>query len=432
VVGVCAAIGNATNTDPVVWRVLIAILAFFGGIGLLIYVLGWLVIPQDGDQASPLEALFGRGRSSTSPIVTVLLCILAGGLVFASLRGSFWSPVLLAAVAVGVAVLLSRRGGRVGAAGAGGGAPASERPPGAGGQAPAGGWTVPPTGASNPAYRAPFAPHGPYGQQQPYPPAGAAYQDTREYPLAGREPDPWSAPVGSALPPPPPPPPPPAMGRPKPPRQRKPRSPLGRYTFFALCLALGGLAVLAVTGLAVPPSGYVALGLGVVGAGLLIGAFMGRARGLIALGIILAIAMPPALIGETVRWDHVRSDIARNRNFDNQTWQPTSFDEVQPTYRSDVGNATLDLSQVDFTGQHGDVTVSAGAGNVDVLLPSAVDTTVTVQNGMGNVDLFGERQSKGMSEESDGVTNLGPDGTGGGDLNLTIHAGMGNVEVSRS
>jgi predicted membrane protein len=217
--------------------------------------------------------------------------------------------------------------------------------------------------------------------------------------------------------------------QPRPPKQR---SPLGRYTFFALCLALGGLAVLAVTGVGVSPSAYVALGLAVVGAGLLVGAFLGRARGLIALGIILAMAMPPALIGETVRWDHVRSDIARNRNFDNQTWRPVSFDSVQPSYRSDLGNATLDLTQVDFTGQDGTIDVSAGAGNVKVLLPSTVDTTVTVQNGMGNVTLFGDQQPHGFRNGDESVTNLGSDGTGGGTLNLSINAGMGNVEVVRS
>ncbi|HEX2772291.1 MAG TPA: PspC domain-containing protein, partial [Micromonosporaceae bacterium] len=43
--GVCAAIGRATNTDPVLWRVLLAVLGFFGGIGILLYVAAWLIIP---------------------------------------------------------------------------------------------------------------------------------------------------------------------------------------------------------------------------------------------------------------------------------------------------------------------------------------------------------------------------------------------------
>lgn len=418
VVGVCAALGQATNTDPVLWRVLLAILAFFGGIGVLLYALGWLIIPQEGDQASPVEALFGRGRSSTSPIVTILLCVLAVLLAFTSLHMSFWSPVLLAGMAVGVVVLLGRRSGRAPAGGTAGSAT---------GTAGAAGFSVPPTGASNPAYRAPFAPHGPYQS-----PTSAAYQDTREYPLAGRDPDPWTAATGSRPmpPPPPPPPPPPVLNRPRPPRQR---SPLGRYTFFALCLALGGLAVLAVTGLARPaPSAFVALGLGVVGVGLLVGAFLGRARGLIALGIVLAVAMPPALIGETVPWQQVRSDVARNRDFDDQTWHPASLAEVQPTYRTSLGNGTLDLSKVDFTGHDTTVNLSAGAGNVTVVLPPEVDTTVTVHNGMGNVTLFGQEQPHPYRDGDQAITNLGPDGKGGGTLTLLINAGMGNVEVSRS
>src|SRR5437764_14019986 len=43
--GVCAASGRATNTDPVLWRVLIAVLSLVGGIGVLVYLVGWLFIP---------------------------------------------------------------------------------------------------------------------------------------------------------------------------------------------------------------------------------------------------------------------------------------------------------------------------------------------------------------------------------------------------
>ena len=65
--GVCAAIGRATNTDPVLWRVLLAVLGFFGGVGILVYVAAWLIIPGEGDTASPIESMLGRGRSSMSP-----------------------------------------------------------------------------------------------------------------------------------------------------------------------------------------------------------------------------------------------------------------------------------------------------------------------------------------------------------------------------
>ena len=50
------------------WRVLLAVLGFFGGVGMLVYLIGWLIIPGEGDTASPIESLLGRGRSGMSPV----------------------------------------------------------------------------------------------------------------------------------------------------------------------------------------------------------------------------------------------------------------------------------------------------------------------------------------------------------------------------
>ena len=43
VAGVCAAFGRYTGTDPVLWRVTVAVLAVFGGAGFVLYALGWLL-----------------------------------------------------------------------------------------------------------------------------------------------------------------------------------------------------------------------------------------------------------------------------------------------------------------------------------------------------------------------------------------------------
>src|SRR5690606_40663132 len=69
VAGVCAAVGRATGTDPVLWRVVLAVLVCFGGVGLLIYLLLWLGLPEEGDTATPIESLFGQGRSATSSVL---------------------------------------------------------------------------------------------------------------------------------------------------------------------------------------------------------------------------------------------------------------------------------------------------------------------------------------------------------------------------
>jgi phage shock protein PspC (stress-responsive transcriptional regulator) len=106
--GVCASVGRATNTDPVLWRVLFAVLTLFGGVGLLAYLIGWLLIPADGDTASPVEAVLGRGVSRTSAPVAVIGAVVAM-LVFALVASEGLRPAVVGALVVlGAAVLLSR------------------------------------------------------------------------------------------------------------------------------------------------------------------------------------------------------------------------------------------------------------------------------------------------------------------------------------
>jgi hypothetical protein len=48
----------------VLWRVVLAVLVIFGGIGALIYLIAWLLLLADGDTASPIEAL----AAAASPV----------------------------------------------------------------------------------------------------------------------------------------------------------------------------------------------------------------------------------------------------------------------------------------------------------------------------------------------------------------------------
>ncbi|TDC60445.1 PspC domain-containing protein, partial [Micromonospora sp. KC207] len=106
--GVCAAIGRATNTDPVLWRVLLAVLGFFGGIGILVYVTAWLIIPGEGDTASPVESMLGRGRSSMSPVTVIVLSILVAVSFGYIVTDAFRAVLLGAAILIGGALLLNR------------------------------------------------------------------------------------------------------------------------------------------------------------------------------------------------------------------------------------------------------------------------------------------------------------------------------------
>ena len=45
--GVCGGLGNYLNVDPVLVRVVWAILFFAAGVGLLAYILAWIIIPEE-------------------------------------------------------------------------------------------------------------------------------------------------------------------------------------------------------------------------------------------------------------------------------------------------------------------------------------------------------------------------------------------------
>ena len=90
------------------WRVLLAVLGFFGGIGILVYVAAWLIIPTEGDTASPVESMLGRGRSSMSPVTVIVLGILVAASFGYIVTDAFRAVLLGAAILVAGALLLNR------------------------------------------------------------------------------------------------------------------------------------------------------------------------------------------------------------------------------------------------------------------------------------------------------------------------------------
>ena len=47
--GVAGGLGRYAGIDPLIFRILFVVLAVFGGSGLLLYALGWLLVPEDGE-----------------------------------------------------------------------------------------------------------------------------------------------------------------------------------------------------------------------------------------------------------------------------------------------------------------------------------------------------------------------------------------------
>jgi phage shock protein PspC (stress-responsive transcriptional regulator) len=437
VAGVCAALGRATNTDPVLWRVLLAVLSFFSGVGVLIYLIGWLLIPSEGDSASPVESLLGRGRSGMQPISVVLLGC-AAALTFAVVvHGGFRATLVAVAVVFGTAMLLRRTGWdppnfrpfqspepRTAAFPFGPGGPsaappqpdaafAASAPP----AAPAAGATTAPASAGEPV-TTPLPPTPPnytppnYTAPQFTPPQFAPPTGGYRPPFAPH--GPWA---GSRHPAYGPTPPPKAPKAPKPPRER---SKLGRITFFAVLVVIGALALINSAGVGVPVSAFFAASLATIAVGLIVGAWLGRARGLIFLAFLATFGL--VLSSGAERYG---DQIGRN------DFRPKTVEAVADRYDFTVGNATIDLRAVDFsTAARQDTTVVMKFGQVKVLLPDNVDSTVSVDMDGGRANVFG-KEWDGKDVNSQDVTDLGADGAGGGNLHLTIQMDTGNVEVSR-
>jgi phage shock protein PspC (stress-responsive transcriptional regulator)/predicted membrane protein len=437
--GVCAALGRATNTDPVLWRVVLAVLSLFGGIGVLAYLLGWLLMPAEGDTATPVEALVGRGHSGTSSVITVLVAIIVV-LALAVAVSEPFRPGLLGAVLLGGAVLLllrdQRTKSRVGPAAASGPAPGVADPataapadPGTGEPAGAQGWpggvaaTAVPTrgaetGPGGAAPPPPFAPHGPFQPahgQRPYgPPAPPGpYGPPGQYGPPGGPP-----PYGYGRPPGPPPPP------PRPPKPPKPTFRLGLLTMSMILIGIGLLAAFDVA-YGVPGTAYIALTLAVIGVGLVIGAWLGRSRGLIPLGILVTLALAAGVGARDVHHD-----------WSSVTWTPTNVTELtESSFEHQLGRATLDLTNVDFASMASltdtmILSAKVDVGELIVILPPDVDVVVEASVDVGEANVFNETWG-GLGQTRRVITDNGADGPGGGTLRLDARVDVGSLEVTR-
>jgi hypothetical protein len=222
-------------------------------------------------------------------------------------------------------------------------------------------------------------------------------------------------PVQGPTQPPLPPPAPPA------PVAAKTRSPLGRLVLSLALFGVGIVALIDVAGARVPASVYFAVALTVVAAGLLAGAWYGRARWLIAVGAVLSVLLAITAAVEGANWTADHQTV---------TWQPAGFEQVQPSYSLDAGNAVLDLSGVNFTGHTTLVDVHVSAGNLTVVLAPTVDARINSTVAIGNATVLGQHWN-GIGQSQHTVTDNGVDGPGGGTLTLTATVNVGNLEVRR-
>ena len=200
---------------------------------------------------------------------------------------------------------------------------------------------------------------------------------------------------------------------------------LGGLTLSATLLVIGVLAAVDTSGVDLPAGTYPAAALTVLGLGLLVGAWRGRARGLVWLGLVLAVVTLAASV--TAPW-HDRFGRGRGVDLD---LRPTSVSELPANADYSAGEVRYDLTAVPFTGQTARLGASIGFGEIVVTVPRDVDVTVHASTGVGGIDLMSQGTRGGFGTDRT-VTDLGPDGAGGGTLDLDLNAGFGHLEVRRA
>ncbi|MEV6321458.1 PspC domain-containing protein [Nocardia sp. NPDC051787] len=75
IAGVAAGFARRYDIDPVLVRVAFVVSTIFGGAGIVLYLLAWLLLSAAGDQVSAAESLVGKGHSSQSQTKSIVLIV---------------------------------------------------------------------------------------------------------------------------------------------------------------------------------------------------------------------------------------------------------------------------------------------------------------------------------------------------------------------
>jgi phage shock protein PspC (stress-responsive transcriptional regulator) len=354
--GVAGGVADALGIDVVLVRLGFVVSAFFGGLGVIAYVLGWLLLPA-APATSPATSPRGDRRQLLGYGLVALGLLAVGGRLGWSFRGDgiFWPLVL---VALGAAVLWLRT-----------------RDDG----------DVPP---------APEGPDPPAGPTRAGPTTGLALDvtesNTRPLPTP-------TSPAGA----------------------KRERSVLGAVTVSALLVLAGVAWVLDASGLWVVDLGVLtAVALAIVGGALVISAWFGRARGLIALAIPLVL-----LVGA-----FGLVDVPLRGGIGDPTHHPRAIGAIDHQYELAIGNLSVDLRDVDFSGARRHVRAQVGIGQLNLTVPEGVRVVLDAHAGAGGVTAFGRSARECCPTD---VRRVSPGTSGGGVLYLDAEVGAGHVDVTR-
>ena len=408
IAGVAGGISRHFGIDPVIVRIGFIVLAFLGGAGLALYLVGWLALPRDTSGSIVTDTLGNEDPHRIRGMAAIVLIgagLAATALLSRSLFELFASTITAAPylalmlIAAGAALVL---------------------------------WPRPSGGASTPTAPAPASPAAAAAPTPPVPAAArsAAAPLTQVHeatPVSATNPTPEqaavivpeaAAPTGAA------------SGPVRKSRRRRRRSATGLLTVAVLLVFAGGTLLLA--GLDVREASIaetLAVAVIITGAGLAVSAFLVPARGLLVLGAVLAAPLVVTAGTDVALWSGVgerRVEIA-------------SPDDLQGEYRYGLGELVVDMRRLELGGAERSVDIGLVIGEIRVYVPDSVEVAIDAEVGAGSVetwhqgragqDLFGidYQNRRGIGIDHD--LRLLPVGDPAGRLRLELDLGAGTVQV---
>lgn len=400
IAGVCGALATRWRVDPLLVRVCAVLAALSGGIGLVLYAFGWLWFPRQGEQEAPIHRLLPATKSWPRTAVLLGVAIICGTMLTAFGGSAPFGLVPL--VVVGVIAWVYRRPSVDSRDQS---APLAPRPPSAPADTPflqaARDWQqrVQDVRSGRPDQSTP-----PQDDPPPSPSAGA-HTPTAAVKSYLAEPDPVGLyaphPTGSSA------------------VTTTPRRRTARLWWVALALVglvSSGLAIADAAGATIPASAYlagVALALGMC---LVVSAFTGRPRWLIAATIVASLtalaSTAPSVPTPTLENDG--------------TLSYTQVGDIPTEISRDSGRLVLDLSKLTVD-EDRSVTIRVDAGSVLVHLPKDQTNPVAIH---ATTD-FGRIVVNGRAHHGQDLVVDESFGNGDNLLRLDLHTDAGMIEVDR-
>lgn len=386
--GVSAGLGDYLDINAWWIRLAFIILTVFGGAGVLIYAIAWIVIPDERDEDPIITGWLRRLDTSDGGAIFGFVLIGAAALIVLSQVADV-SGAIVVALILFVAGLLLYRGDLL---------VPKKTPPDA-------------TPSNDERSDDPMS------------------DDTTNEPDSlgtdgGEGTDAVPSTTATALiepaPPAPPTPPPAAPARrrePRPPREPRERSMLGRITLAVGLIVLAGMALLdlAFDSITIEPIHYLGAAVASVGLGLIVGGFVGKARWLILVGLLLM----PAL------WFTSFWPSGLDWNFGDRRYEPVTVDSVQSDYSLGMGSMRLDLTGLTPVelAEVGKIDASVGMGELVVYLPADVYVRLVAEVGAGEIS--------GPFQTTNGVglDRIVEFGSGSDVLELNLDVGAGVIQI---